>query len=314
MTTTTKTTRKLPTRPIKVAAINFEPVYGNKKATVERLERGLREAKQAGVDFAVFPETALNSWFTCETCKSLNGPCPTHLEEGEYADGPLMSGLAKLVAELGMHAIIGFFERDAKDPVLYNAAALMGPQGLIGVARKVHLGRVGCSEGFMCRSGSEWSVWDTDIGPIGVAICFDVWLNPEVSRILALKGAWIIAVPTASVSAIQPPHLEMATFVRARENMVNVIAANLVGDPKDPHGTKYIGHGTIAGPKHPNMAEWFAKSDGNPGMAIATLDPAEFQRWRDELVPWRHWRKKELSVASRIIAREFAAFADECTE
>jgi predicted amidohydrolase len=309
----TDTARALPTRPIKVAAINFEPVYSNKNATVDRIERGLREAKQAGVDFAIFPEAALNSWFTCETCKSLNGPCPTHLAEGEYADGPLMSRLAKRVAELDLHALIGFFERDADKPVLYNAAALMGPQGPIGVARKVHLGRIGCSEGFMCRSGSEWRVWDTAIGPIGVAICFDVWLNPEVSRILALKGAWLIAVPTASVSTIRPQHLEMATFVRARENMVNVAAANLVGDPKDPVGTKYIGHSVIAGPKFPHMAEWFAKSDGNPGMAIATLDPAEFQRWRDELVPWRQWRKSELAEASRIIAREFAAFADECT-
>ena len=93
---------------------------------------------------------------------------------------------------------------------------LISPDGLVGVYRKMH---VGAGAGYIdsyVAPGEALGLYQTRIGPVGIAICYDVWLNPEISKLLSLKGARLLIAPTASVATTQPEDLRQLSFARAR--------------------------------------------------------------------------------------------------
>jgi predicted amidohydrolase len=300
-----------PKSRIRVATVNFRPLWRRKAETLAGVESVMRQAAARGCDLVVFPEMALNSWSPCEACGALEAPCADHLAEGERADGPVIQGLAKLAQELDLYAVVGFIERDAARPVLYNAAALVGPDGLVGVARKIHLGARGAvTEGYTCAPGREIALFQTRLGPIGVTICFDIWLNPEIAKIMSLRGARLILAPTANAATTEPDDLKHLAFARARENLVFVVMANLVGDPQDGHGSKFLGHGVVAGPAFPKMATVLAEAGPDEGFCVADLDLGQWEQF-DEAVPLRRMRLGgRYQHASDLIAREYAALAE----
>jgi predicted amidohydrolase len=167
----------------------------------------------------------------------------------------------------------------------------------------------------MCRPGRDLGFYDTELGPIGLGICFDIWLNPELSRIFALKGARLIIAPTAGLrtSEHSAGDLRQMTFTRARENLVFVVMANLVGAPGDPSGSVYAGGSVIAGPRFPRMADILAEADDTETMAIATIDFAQYDKFA-EVIPWREWRRTRNAAATEIIAREYRLLAEELAE
>jgi predicted amidohydrolase len=88
--------------------------------------------------------------------------------------------------------VIGLLERDGDR--CYNTVVLLGPEGLIGKHRKAHLPGVGVDR-FLCAGDLPFAVYDTEVGKIGMAICWESCF-PEHIRSLALQGAEIIALPT----------------------------------------------------------------------------------------------------------------------
>ena len=76
----------------------------------------------------------------------------------------------------------------------YNTSALVGPDGLIGLQRKVH---ASFDEFLQFRQAYEWNVFDLGFGTVGTAICHDSDFF-ESWRILALKGAEIVLLPHAN--------------------------------------------------------------------------------------------------------------------
>ena len=73
-------------------------------------------------------------------------------------------------------------------------------------------------------------MFDTDLGPIGISICYDFYQGPELSRILAMKGARLLVNPTGRSALPRAcEHLEQVTLVRAHENLVAAASANRVG-------------------------------------------------------------------------------------
>ncbi|MFZ5832809.1 MAG: carbon-nitrogen hydrolase family protein, partial [Planctomycetota bacterium] len=113
---------------------------------------------------------------------------------------------------------------EEEGPRLYNTAVVLDREGkIIGKYRKTHL-TVG--EGLLSgkRPGDSYPVFDTDFGRIGVQICFDNHY-PEVARILAVKGAEIIAFPNMSDSREGGELWEPTVRVRAVDNHVHIVAA-----------------------------------------------------------------------------------------
>lgn len=300
-----------------VGCANFAPVPGDPVATLDKIETTVREAARQGIELLAFPECALIGYEACDGCVERGAPCDWHLSVAETIPGPATERIAKLAAEFDMYVVFGMAERDREQGnVLYNAAAIVGPEGVLGSYRKVHLGsRPWSTEGITFAPGNALPVWDTRHGPIGVLICYDFWLNPELSRILALKGARLILNCTASYAG--PGKRDFAvhtTEVRAAENVVYTASANLVGGPADsanygaagvdkPRHAAFSGCSTIAGPAFPRFNSVLAEAGDTEEVISATLNFTRLERWRS-VYPWQEWRRGHQRSVSELIAKE----------
>jgi predicted amidohydrolase len=127
----------------------------------------------------------------------------------------------------------------------YNSSILIGPNGFIGKYRKQHLWNR--EKLFFEPGNTGFSVFDTPIGKISMLICFDMWF-PEVFRILAMKGADLICIPT---NWVDTPPQELTTMgthlaiVNANINSLFIIAADRIGIER---GCKFPGRSIIVGP------------------------------------------------------------------
>jgi predicted amidohydrolase len=302
-----------PAMKIKARAINFRPVMGDKAACAAKIKETIETAARDGVQLVVFPEMALQGFEKCQDCADRGRACDKHLAAGELAEGPLMRELADTVRRHDMHAVIGFGERDPSRPFLYNAAAVMGPEGLIGVNRKMGVG-YGIRQAHgqsMFTSGDRITVFPTRFGPLGVGICYDVWMNGDVARLMTLQGARIIAVPTATVGTTVSGDLEKMAFARSRENNIFVINANLVGGGFEGQivgEPKFYSHSYIAGPEWPTMGKILASTDDPFAAVTGEIDLAQYERFlaRSHLLERRRAGGQDAQF-SRAISAGYAA-------
>ena len=182
--------------------------------------------------------------------------------------GPVIEPLRAVAAELGIHLVAGTYERGPTPEVVYNSSVLIDPAGeLLGVYRKTH---PFCSEavsgGGWVTPGDTVTVCDTDLGRIGMIICFD-GDYPELSRIQAVQGAEVICRPSALLRSADI--WELTSRARAYDNHVYVIGANAVG--ADPAGVLYFGNSHIVTP----IGHIVAKAATHEGWVSARLDPSE---------------------------------------
>jgi len=305
---------------VTVGVVNFAPVPNDKAATLAKIEANVREAAQQGIELLVFPEEALVGADACATCLETQGPCDTHVALAETIPGPATERIARLAREFDMYVIFGMAESDAHEPRrLYNAAAVVGPDGVMGSYRKINLGSPPwVTEGVTFTPGASLPVWETRFGTIGVLICYDFWLNPELSRILALKGARIIVNCTASFAGpAKRDFFVHTTEVRAAENAVYAVSANLVGgqdgagyggaDLGAPRAARFSGCSVIAGPAFPRFNNIYAEAGDGEEIVSATLSFAKLDRW-EQIFPWRQWRLGHQREISELVAREFADY------
>lgn len=182
--------------------------------------------------------------------------------------GGLIEPLQDVAKELGVVICVGTYERGPERGVVYNSSALIDRSGeVLGVYRKTH---PFCSEivtgGGWVTPGDTVAVCDTDLGRIGMIICFD-GDYPELSRIQAVQGAEIICRPSALLRSADI--WELTSRARAYDNHVYVLGANAVG--ADPAGVLYFGNSHIVTP----IAHIAAKAATHEGWVTARLDPAE---------------------------------------
>ena len=160
-------------------------------ANLEVAVAHLREAAAGGATVACLPELYRTPYF-CQT------EDPRAFDLAEAIPGPTTSALAALARDLGMVVIAPLFERRA--PGLYhNSAVVIERDGsLAGLYRKMHIpDDPGFHEKYYFAPGDlGFRCFATSAGRIGVLICWDQWF-PEAARLVALRGADFIFVPTA---------------------------------------------------------------------------------------------------------------------
>lgn len=180
--------------------------------------------------------------------------------------GPVTDPICEVASRLGVHVVMGTYERGATRGVVYNSAALVGPTGdILGTYRKTHLYVVEARDtGGWVTAGDFVTVVDTALGRIGMVICFD-GDYPELCRIQAVQGAQVIVRPSAF---LRPADIwELTNRARAYDNHTYVVAANAVGS--DAHGSLYFGNSMIVDP----TAAVVARTTTQQGWAAARLDP-----------------------------------------
>jgi predicted amidohydrolase len=311
---------------VTVASVNFSPVFGDAKATLDKMTSNVIEAAAQGADLVVFPELALLGAGSCDACAALEAACEKHQQLAETVPGPSSEALADLAREHDLYIVYGLHEKDGADPTkLYNAAAVVGPEGVMGSYRKVHLGEPPwVTEGLTFTPGTSLPLFQTRFGPIGVQICYDFWFNPELTRLLALKGARMIVCPVGSFAAPgRDESMRTSALSRAQENLVHVVVSNSAGGP----GTRealysgsalteglrpdhYVGHSMIAGPAFPRFGRLIAEAGSLEEIVVATVNLEQQDRFR-KVFDYRRWRQGRLASASRLIADEFVALAEQ---
>ena len=168
-------------RNVKIASIHHRP--RGLKSAMENLEQFAKWIDDAGAskaDIVCLPEAV-----------TLIGRGADYLANAEPIPGPSTEFLGQVAARNKTYIVAGLLERDGK--AAYNTAVLIDRQGkLLGKYRKVCLPTGEYNGGL--APGTEFPVFDTDFGRIGIMICWDV-SYPEVARELAARGAEIILMP-----------------------------------------------------------------------------------------------------------------------
>ncbi len=281
---------------VSVACVNFCPAWGDKAANLSKIKATSKQAADQGNDIIVFPELAL-SGYECENSTVGSGKsCSMHAELAETVPGPATEDIQKLAGELDVYIIFGMPEKDCANPEkTYISTVIAGPDGLLGVYRKLHLAPLPRFTESLCFSpGNAVPVWETRYGIIGILICYDFYFYPELARIMALKGADLLINTSASSSGPGKPYfIVQQTGSRATENCVYAASANLVGQER---ANSYYGHSVIAGPLTPRPAYIFAEGGETEEIVSATLSLKRL-RVRKEQLDWQKDRQSELIAA-----------------
>jgi len=165
-----------------------ETVKGNLAKAGEWVERCV---EATGAELVVLPES-VTTGFT-------PGLGPDELwDVVSTVPGPVTEPVQEVARRLGVHVVIGTYERGEDRGVVYNASVHLDRAGEVaGVYRKTH---PFCTEmrsrGGWVTPGDEVCLVGADLGRIGMIICFD-GDYPELSRITAVRGAEVIVRPSA---------------------------------------------------------------------------------------------------------------------
>lgn len=220
-----------------VASLQTAPAMGEVAANVARSIELAEEAIARGARLVVLPELANTGYMfeSREEAYALAEPVP---------EGPSSRAWIALAERRGIYLVAGIAER--RGDRLYNSALVAGPQGYIGTYRKLHLWG---DENLYFEAGDlGLPVFHTELGRLGVAICYDGWF-PEVYRLLALRGADLVAVPTNWVpmpgqTPDGPAMAHALAIAGAHSNGLTVVCADRVGIER---GQPFVGRSLIVG-------------------------------------------------------------------
>ena len=204
---------------IKLALAQISSKRENKEANLQKIETLTFKAKEQGADLAIFPELSLTGYVVRDQFYEL----------AETIPGPTVEKVEALAKKTGMHVIFGMPELSEKTrATVFNTAVFVGPEGLIGKYRKMYLPTHSVfEEKRYFRPGYQTAAFQTDLGNIGLCICYDLFF-PEVLRLIRLKGAQLIVCISAS-PAVRRSYFEILTCARALENTAYLAYVNLAG-------------------------------------------------------------------------------------
>jgi len=243
-----------------VACAQFGVTPNDVTANVERAVAWIERAvKENEAELVVLPETITTGFSPGMGAKEL-------WDLVDAIPGRITEPIARAARSLGVHVVLPTYERGPERGVVYNSAALINPQGeVIGVYRKTHLFPTErLSGGGWSTPGTEAPVFETELGTVGMIICYDGDF-PELSRVLAIKGAEVIVRPAALLRSFEI--WEMTNRARAYDNHVYMVACNAIGP--DAEGNYYFGHSQIVSP----IAQVLAQARGTEEIIAAELDP-----------------------------------------
>lgn len=204
---------------IRLALAQISSKRENKKENLRKIEEFTIRAKEQAADLVIFPELSLTGYVVRDQIYEL----------AETIPGPSTKRIEDMAKKTGMHIIFGMPELSEKTKAtIFNTAVFVGPKGVIGKYRKMYLPTHSVfEEKRYFRPGYQTAAFDTELGNIGLCICYDLFF-PEVCRLTRLKGAELIVSISAS-PAVRRSYFEILTAARALENTVFLAYVNLVG-------------------------------------------------------------------------------------
>jgi predicted amidohydrolase len=201
----------------------------DREANLSRVTGAMEEAKRAGADLVAFPEVVLDRFFPVRP----NDRAALNL--AQEIPGPITDRIAGLARELSLVTIFNLYELDATGRRFDSSPVFDADGRLLGVTRMLHITDY---EGFHEQSyyhpgdtpGGGMPVYDTRVGRIGVAICYDRHF-PEVMRSLGVQGAELVVIPQAGTVGEWPEGMyEAEVRTAAFQNGYFTALCNRVGE------------------------------------------------------------------------------------
>ncbi|MDH4246394.1 MAG: carbon-nitrogen hydrolase family protein [Deltaproteobacteria bacterium] len=244
------------------------------KANLEAAEAMVRDAAAGGADLLAFPEVFLYI-----------GGRKGKLEVAEFLEGPLVGRFREAAARLGMMILLGsLHERIADNPDrIYNTSVLIDRQGqVLAHYRKLHMFDIDLPNLVMKESDTVQPgpvlppVVQTDIGRVGLSICFDLRFS-ELYRHLRTQGAEVIFIPANFTATTGAAHWEVLLRARAVETQTWVAAPAQWG----PHNPRFrsFGHSALIDP----WGEVKALKPEGAGLVFGEIDLELVKKVRREL-------------------------------
>lgn len=253
----------------KIAAVQMDCEIGNVAANRDAIVDKLRRAARLGAKLVVFPECILSGY----AFESLEEARP----HAEPVPGPSTDALASVCRDLNVWTVVGLLELDGER--VFNACALIGPNGLVANYRKIHLPFLGVDR-FTTPGDRPFAVHDIDGLKVGMSICYDGSF-PETTRILMLQGADVVVLPTNWPAGAEAT-VKHLVQCRALENHVYYCAVNRTGKERT---TRYIGQSRIVDVNGEPLAS--AGQDGDE-ILIAEIDPARARNKQIVRIPGKY--------------------------
>ncbi len=246
-------------------------IHANDKAS----QQAIAKAADAGAQLIVLQELHRGRYF----CQTEN---PDNFDLAESIPGPATKWLGAAARRHRVVIVGSLFERRAVG-LYHNTAVVLNRDGsLAGRYRKMHIpDDPGFHEKYHFTPGDlGFTPIDTDIGRLGVQICWDQWF-PEAARLMALAGAELLIYPTAigwdraDSEAEQRRQLNAWINVQrghAIANNLPLVACNRVGHEPDPNGQTagidFWGHSFVCG----QQGEMLAMGDANEQTVYARVN------------------------------------------
>jgi len=228
-------------KPVSLLLAQTGPKLGNKERNLRQISEQASKARKRNVDLLIFPELHLTGYTMRDEVTHLAEPIP----------GPSTRKVETLAREHGVHVVFGMPEESEVKGVIHNTAVFVGPKGLVGRYRKIHLPTHSVfEERRYYRPGQEASVFKTDIGTIGLNICYDLYF-PELTRLQALQGAELVVCISAS-PGLRRRFFEGFCLSRAMENAVYLAYVNRVGIEE---GLQFWGGSRVIAPNGSVLAQ-----------------------------------------------------------
>jgi predicted amidohydrolase len=218
-----------------VALAQIESKPCDKEGNLRKLEKAAVKAQKQGAELLVLPELSLTGYVVRDQI----------FELAEEIPGTSTERVEKIARKTGLHVVFGMPELSKNtQATLHNTSVLVSPRGLVGKYRKMYLPTHSVfEEKRYFRPGYQPAVFSTDLGRIGLLICYDIYF-PEVTRCERLAGAQLIICISAS-PGIRRTFFEVLTAARAIENTAFLAFVNLVGVED---GLQFWGGSRLLGP------------------------------------------------------------------
>lgn len=255
--------------------------------------QAIEKAALAGAKLVVLPEEFISLLLTLDEKLTIAEP---------YLEGPIQQALAQVAKKNKIWVVGGTIplQTPSKKKV-YSSCLVWNDKGeCVARYNKIHLFDVTVEQGESYNEservtgGTSDCVLDTPFGKLGLAICYDLRF-PELFRLMMLKGAEIMVLPSAFTVNTGKAHWEVLIRARAIENQCYVVAPDQVAIRLSGHGT--FGHSMIVGP----WGEVLASATDKPEMITAQIDIEKLKTLRKQFPAVSHYRPflmKELANIS----------------
>jgi predicted amidohydrolase len=270
---------------MRLALVQMANEDSDPEAGRERSLAAASDAFAAGAELVVLPELIAGGYRLEREHQQ---------RAAEPIDGPTVRAWSQLARDHGGHLVGGFTERAGA--ALFNAAVVVGPEGVRLHYRKLHLFRG--ERGIFEPGDLGLPVVSTPIGRLGICICYDLRFV-ETLRILALQGAQLVCVPTAWVAGFDAQSWDdagmcpqaRAALLQANLNQVFVACASQMGRVGD---LTFLGSSVLAGPDGACLAGPLPAQRTDIRIMDIDLDAAEAAQTRDGEIRPRDERRRDV--------------------